>query len=67
LDEKILKTKESIDYEANRIYYCSYMFISFGLVSIFMGFREMFDSRLKAAFIVQEKQIPWGNSNYTNF
>jgi len=67
LDEKILKTKEAIDYEANRIYYCSYLFIAFGLVSIFMGFKEMFDARLKAAFIVQEKQIPWGNSNYTGF
>lgn len=43
------------------------MFISFGLLSIFMGFKEMFDARLKAAFIVQEKQIPWGNSNYTQF
>jgi hypothetical protein len=43
------------------------LFLSFGLLSIFMGFKEMMDSKLKAAFIVQEKQIPWGNSNYTGF
>jgi hypothetical protein len=31
------------------------------------GVNEMFGSRLKAAFIAQEHQIPWGNKNFTNF
>ena len=67
LDEKIVKSKESVDYEVKRLYYCSYLFIPFGLLCIFIGFKEMFDARLKATFVVQEKQIPWGNPNYTGF
>lgn len=67
LDEKIVKAKEAVDYEAKRISWCSYLFIVFGLVCIFTGFRETFDARRKAAFIYQEHQIPWGNKNFTNF
>ena len=67
LDEKIAKSKENIEYESTRIQYCSYLFIGFGLVSMFMSLKEMTDARLKSIFIVQEKQIPWGNANYTNW
>lgn len=67
LDEKIAKSKENIEYESTRIAYCSYLFIGFGLVSMFMSLKEMTDARLKAIFIVQEKQIPWGNANFTGF
>jgi len=67
LDEKIAKSKENVEYEANRIYYCSYLFIAFGLSTMFMSFKELVDARLKSIFIVQEKQLPWGNANYTNF
>merc|ERR1711998_623361 len=67
LDEKISKSKENIEYESTRIQYCSYLFIGFGLASMFMSLKEMTDARLKSIFIVQEKQIPWGNKNYTGF
>lgn len=67
MDEKIAKSKENIEYESTRIQYCSYLFIGFGLVSMFMSLKEMTDARMKSIFIVQEKQIPWGNSNYTGF
>lgn len=43
------------------------MFIAFGLCTMFMSFKELVDARLKSIFIVQEKQLPWGNANYTNF
>jgi len=67
LDEKIVKSKENIEYESTRIAYCSYLFIGFGLMSMFMSMKEMTDARLKSIFIVQEKAIPWGNANYTNW
>jgi len=67
LDEKIVKSKENIEYESTRIAYCSYLFIGFGLISMFMSMKEMTDARLKSIFIVQEKAIPWGNANYTNW
>jgi hypothetical protein len=67
LDEKIAKSKENIEYESTRIAYCSYLFIGFGLVSMFMSLKELTDARLKSIFIVQEKQIPWGNANYTGW
>ena len=41
MDEKIAKSKENIEYESTRIQYCSYLFIGFGLVSMFMSLKEM--------------------------
>jgi len=67
LDEKISKTNEAVEYEAKRIYFCSWIFIMFGIICVLTGFNEIFDARRKAAFIAQEHQIPWGNKNFTNF
>lgn len=67
LDEKIEKTNEAVDYEVKRIYYCSWIFLVFGLVCVLTGFNEMFDARRKAAFIAEKHQIPWGNKNFTNW
>lgn len=67
LDEKIAKEKQAVEYEVTRIYYCSWIFLLFGIVCVFSGAYEMTDARRKAAFIYQEHQIPWGNKNFTNF
>jgi hypothetical protein len=67
LDEKIEKTNEAVEHEAKRIYFCSWIFILFGIVCVLTGFNEIFDARRKAAFIAQEHQIPWGNANFTKF
>lgn len=67
LDEKIVDAKEAVAYEVKRITVCGYIFLAFGMISLFCSVNEMFSLRVKAAFIRQEHQIPWGNPNFTNF
>ena len=67
LDEKIAITKDDVEFEAKRIWVCSLIFLLCGMIAVVRGFYEVFDARLKAAFIYQEHQMPWGNANYTNF
>lgn len=67
LDEKIVNSKEAVAYEVRRIKICGYIFMMFGLICMLTGVNEVFGARLKAAFIFQEHQIPWGNQNFTNF
>lgn len=67
LDEKIVKTKESIAHETACISWCSYALLASGLIMAFDGSYRFTDARRMSAFVYETHQLPFYNKNYTSF